>query len=188
MDALIKWWHPTLDITISCQLPLNTCMILIPCQLSSDTFTRLWHLKHISNGHWRYYRLVQTDWVMNLFNHINTSLKPDVIIIFMLEQHSFYKLLCYESINHLQTGSLTLFSISGTPGYGPPGPPMPRAILPRERGTAERLLEMLVGDGPQNRYALICAECQSHNGMALREEFEYISKFHWIDSNFFFRI
>jgi len=37
-------------------------------------------------------------------------------------------------------------------------------------------MEYLIGDGPQNRFALICAECQSHNGMALREEFEYIGK------------
>jgi len=35
-------------------------------------------------------------------------------------------------------------------------------------------MEYLIGDGPQNRFALICSECQSHNGMALREEFEYI--------------
>ena len=32
-----------------------------------------------------------------------------------------------------------------------------------------------VGDGPHNRYALICKQCQSHNGMALREEFEFIA-------------
>ena len=36
-------------------------------------------------------------------------------------------------------------------------------------------MEYLVGDGPNNRYALICCECHSHNGMALRDEFEYIS-------------
>lgn len=58
---------------------------------------------------------------------------------------------------------------------GPPGPPMPRSILPRERSLIDRLVEGLVGDGPQNRYALICRECCSHNGMALKEEFEYIS-------------
>ncbi len=57
-----------------------------------------------------------------------------------------------------------------------PGPPMPRPVLPRERSTTERLMELLVGDGPQNRYALICSECKSHNGMALREEFEFISE------------
>ena len=56
------------------------------------------------------------------------------------------------------------------------GPPLPRPILPRERGVVDRLLEYLVGDGPQNRYALICRNCYSHNGMALKEEFEYIGK------------
>lgn len=36
-------------------------------------------------------------------------------------------------------------------------------------------MEYLVGDGPNNRYALICQKCHSHNGMALRDEFEYMS-------------
>ena len=35
------------------------------------------------------------------------------------------------------------------------------------------MIEYLVGDGPNNRYALICHQCCSHNGMALKEEFEY---------------
>ncbi|XP_069119844.1 endoplasmic reticulum junction formation protein lunapark-A-like isoform X2 [Argopecten irradians] len=64
------------------------------------------------------------------------------------------------------------------PGLQPgrtPGPPLPRPILPRERSTTDRLLEYLVGDGPQNRFALICRYCHSHNGMALKEEFEYLS-------------
>ncbi|KAL8183511.1 UNVERIFIED_CONTAM: hypothetical protein K2H54_043336 [Gekko kuhli] len=56
----------------------------------------------------------------------------------------------------------------------PPGPPLARPILPRERGALDRIVEYLVGDGPQNRYALICQQCFSHNGMALKEEFEYI--------------
>lgn len=56
----------------------------------------------------------------------------------------------------------------------PPGPPLPRPILPRDRSVLDRLIEYFIGDGPQNRFALICAECHSHNGMALREEFEYI--------------
>lgn len=29
------------------------------------------------------------------------------------------------------------------------------------------------------RYALICQQCFSHNGMALKEEFEYIGKNYW---------
>ncbi|MBN3277548.1 LNP protein, partial [Polyodon spathula] len=67
----------------------------------------------------------------------------------------------------------------GTPvpgmGVHPPGPPLARAILPRERGIMDRVVEFLVGDGPQNRYALVCQQCFSHNGMALKEEFEYVA-------------
>uniref|UniRef100_A0A3Q3W405 Endoplasmic reticulum junction formation protein lunapark n=1 Tax=Mola mola TaxID=94237 RepID=A0A3Q3W405_MOLML len=63
------------------------------------------------------------------------------------------------------------------PGQGmhPPGPPLARPILPQNRGTVDRVIEYLVGDGPQNRYALICQQCFSHNGMALKEEFEYLA-------------
>lgn len=60
---------------------------------------------------------------------------------------------------------------------GPPGPPMPRPVLPRERTYFERVVEYVVGDGPANRFALICSSCDSHNGMALKEEFEYLRKF-----------
>ncbi|XP_014826726.1 PREDICTED: protein lunapark-A-like [Poecilia mexicana] len=67
----------------------------------------------------------------------------------------------------------------GTPvpgvGMHPPGPPLVRPVLPRERGAMDRVIEYLVGDGPQNRYALICQQCLSHNGMALKEEFEYVA-------------
>uniref|UniRef100_T1ISS4 Endoplasmic reticulum junction formation protein lunapark n=1 Tax=Strigamia maritima TaxID=126957 RepID=T1ISS4_STRMM len=63
----------------------------------------------------------------------------------------------------------------GISGYRPPGPPMPRPILPRDRTFMERLIEYLVGDGPNTRFALICRQCNSHNGMALKEEFEYIA-------------
>ncbi|XP_073162035.1 endoplasmic reticulum junction formation protein lunapark isoform X6 [Lepidochelys kempii] len=68
-------------------------------------------------------------------------------------------------------------SATPRPGQGlhPPGPPLARPILPRDRGALDRVVEYLVGDGPQNRYALICQQCFSHNGMALKEEFEYIA-------------
>lgn len=59
--------------------------------------------------------------------------------------------------------------------YRPPGPPLPRPVLPRERGYLDRFIEYVVGDGPSNRFALICSSCDSHNGMALKEEFEYLS-------------
>ena len=35
---------------------------------------------------------------------------------------------------------------------GPPGPPLPRPILPRERGYMDRMVEYLIGDGPSNRW------------------------------------
>ena len=57
-----------------------------------------------------------------------------------------------------------------------PGPPLPRPVLPRERGIMDRMMDYLVGDGPANRYALICCQCHGHNGMALKEEFEYLGK------------
>lgn len=53
------------------------------------------------------------------------------------------------------------------------GTPLPRPILPQQRSYLDKLVEYLVGDGPSNRYALICRQCESHNGMALKEEFEY---------------
>lgn len=58
---------------------------------------------------------------------------------------------------------------------GMSGAPLIRPILPRERTAVDKLVEYLVGDGPQNRFALICRHCFSHNGMALKEEFEYIA-------------
>ena len=66
-----------------------------------------------------------------------------------------------------------------------PGPPLPRPVLPRERGYMDKVVEYLVGDGPSNRFALICKQCQSHNGMALREEFEYIGKSHFSNNIIF---
>ncbi|RZC37065.1 lunapark, partial [Asbolus verrucosus] len=58
-----------------------------------------------------------------------------------------------------------------------PGTPLllPRAILPRERSVLDKMVDYLVGDGPSNRFALICKNCSSHNGMALKEEFDYLS-------------
>ncbi|XP_054654236.1 endoplasmic reticulum junction formation protein lunapark-B isoform X2 [Dunckerocampus dactyliophorus] len=74
-------------------------------------------------------------------------------------------------------GAVPRMHCSPVPGVGlhPPGPPLTRPILPRERGALDRVVEYLVGDGPQNRYALICQQCFSHNGMALKEEFEYLA-------------
>ncbi|XP_074532379.1 endoplasmic reticulum junction formation protein lunapark-B isoform X2 [Halichoeres trimaculatus] len=74
-------------------------------------------------------------------------------------------------------GAIPRSPCSPVPGVGlhPPGPPLARPILPKDRGAMDRVIEYLVGDGPQNRYALICQQCFSHNGMALKEEFEYLA-------------
>lgn len=74
-------------------------------------------------------------------------------------------------------GAIPRTPCSPIPGVGmhPPGPPLARPILPKDRGAMDRVIEYLVGDGPQNRYALICQQCFSHNGMALKEEFEYLA-------------
>lgn len=37
-------------------------------------------------------------------------------------------------------------------GMHPPGPPLARPILPKDRGAVDRVIEYLVGDGPQNRW------------------------------------
>jgi len=52
---------------------------------------------------------------------------------------------------------------------------LPRPILRQNRGTIDKMLEYVIGDGPNNRFALICTNCYAHNGMALKEEFEYIA-------------
>ncbi|XP_061174766.1 endoplasmic reticulum junction formation protein lunapark-B-like isoform X2 [Saccostrea echinata] len=60
-----------------------------------------------------------------------------------------------------------------SPQQGPSS--LTRPIPPRDRTKMDRVLEYLLGDGPQHKYALICQKCASHNGMALKEEFEYIA-------------
>lgn len=51
---------------------------------------------------------------------------------------------------------------------------LPRPILPRNRTIFDRVADIVLGDGPQSRYALICRVCGSHNGMARKEEFDYL--------------
>ncbi|XP_035775361.1 endoplasmic reticulum junction formation protein lunapark-B-like [Anopheles albimanus] len=42
-----------------------------------------------------------------------------------------------------------------------------------EKSVVEKMVDYLVGDGPTNRFAMICNECFMHNGMALKEEYEF---------------
>ncbi|KAF7283953.1 hypothetical protein GWI33_022778 [Rhynchophorus ferrugineus] len=69
----------------------------------------------------------------------------------------------------------SISQLSGSLIRSPAVTPLPRNILPRDRSVLDKMVDYLVGDGPSNRYALICQKCSSHNGMALKEEFEYIS-------------
>ena len=57
----------------------------------------------------------------------------------------------------------------------PASPRLTRPVLPADRSLVEKMVDFVVGDGPNNRYALICCFCHCHNGMALKDEFEYLS-------------
>lgn len=50
-----------------------------------------------------------------------------------------------------------------------------RPILSKDRTLFERMVDWVVADGPDNRFALICRYCYGHNGMSLAEEYETIN-------------
>ncbi|XP_031770266.1 endoplasmic reticulum junction formation protein lunapark-B isoform X2 [Galleria mellonella] len=52
---------------------------------------------------------------------------------------------------------------------------LPRPLLDKNRSALDKVVDYLLKDGPNHRMALICSECNSHNGMAMVEEFEYVS-------------
>lgn len=52
---------------------------------------------------------------------------------------------------------------------------LPRPILPLNKTPLDKLMDYMIGDGTSHRYALICQHCANHNGMALKEEFEYMA-------------
>ncbi|XP_075248921.1 endoplasmic reticulum junction formation protein lunapark-B-like isoform X2 [Convolutriloba macropyga] len=56
-----------------------------------------------------------------------------------------------------------------------PPPASARSRSAAGKSTFDRMMEYIVGDGPENKYALICSHCLNHNGMALKEEFEYVA-------------
>jgi hypothetical protein len=58
----------------------------------------------------------------------------------------------------------------------PPGPPLPRSIPARDRSVFRQLVDGMLGEGPGSNYALICSQCKSHNGLAMKEEFEYLGE------------
>ncbi|KAM3955961.1 zinc-ribbon metal-binding protein lunapark isoform 2-T2 [Aphomia sociella] len=52
---------------------------------------------------------------------------------------------------------------------------LPRPLLDKNRSALDKVVDYLLKDGPNHRMALICSECSSHNGMAMVEEFDYVS-------------
>lgn len=54
-------------------------------------------------------------------------------------------------------------------------PNLVRPVCAQDRSIVEKFVDYLVGDGPNNRYALICKYCYSHNGMSLKDEFDYLN-------------
>ncbi|CAH0761652.1 unnamed protein product [Diatraea saccharalis] len=52
---------------------------------------------------------------------------------------------------------------------------LPRPLLDRNRSALDKVVDYILKDGPSNRMALICSGCSSHNGMAMIEEFDYVS-------------
>lgn len=50
-----------------------------------------------------------------------------------------------------------------------------RPLFNADRSMLERLTDLLLGDGPDSRFALICTKCYAHNGMALPDEFAHIT-------------
>jgi len=59
--------------------------------------------------------------------------------------------------------------------FARPIPPPSSVRSNSGRSTFDRMMEYIVGDGPGNKYALICSQCLNHNGMALKEEYEYVA-------------
>lgn len=59
-------------------------------------------------------------------------------------------------------------------------PPLPSA-MPTQRTWLDRVADAVLGSdpssavlGPEQKYALICSKCKTHNGLATREEFEEV--------------
>lgn len=52
---------------------------------------------------------------------------------------------------------------------------LPRPLPEMNRSALDKVVDYLLKDGPNHRMALICSDCFSHNGMAMAEEFEYVS-------------
>ena len=107
-------------------------------------------------------------------------LPNSMVFIFLL--NIFWLNSGYNSKLFLFISAATPSPSMATPTIVTPRAPLPRPVLPKERSFIEGVLEYVVGDGPQNRHALICKQCFGHNGMAFEEESGYLGQ-HWYNSS-----
>lgn len=94
------------------------------------------------------------------------------------------KFVALEIINY--ASKCTINGLRIAVGMMPRGPPPPRFMLPppptnpqyrtRKTGWLDKMVDYVVGDGPANRFALICRYCATHNGLATPDDFPYIGK------------
>lgn len=66
----------------------------------------------------------------------------------------------------------------GAPSGAFPPPPLPPST-PQPRTLLDKVADALLGVSPEeanplNRYALICGQCYAHNGLAKKEEFDFV--------------
>uniref|UniRef100_T1GJ40 Endoplasmic reticulum junction formation protein lunapark n=1 Tax=Megaselia scalaris TaxID=36166 RepID=T1GJ40_MEGSC len=70
-------------------------------------------------------------------------------------------------------------NMASMPGWRVQQQMRPRTPFPimnqQNKGVLEKMVDYIIGDGPQNRFAMICKQCFGHNGMALEEEYEYMT-------------
>lgn len=83
------------------------------------------------------------------------------------------------------TVSPRMFPVNRSPaqmqtfGWRAQQPMRPRTPFPiinqQYKGVLEKMVDYIIGDGPQNRFAMICKQCFGHNGMASEEQYEFMS-------------
>ncbi|MES1904038.1 MAG: hypothetical protein MHPSP_004495, partial [Paramarteilia canceri] len=58
-----------------------------------------------------------------------------------------------------------------------PNKQLPKPIIKPNRTFCDRVLDSFFGDGPNNKYALICKSCYHHNGLCFKEDLPYFSNY-----------
>lgn len=81
----------------------------------------------------------------------------------------------------LQAQRMALMRQQGGAGGFVPQPPRPAAlpVVPLQKTWMDKLADAILGAdpsaiGPEQKYALICARCHAHNGLALKQEFNEV--------------